>query len=401
MNPPFIRDRFTWLAYFMLSYFAYVISSLGPSVPFLRKELDFDYTISAFYLSAFAAGMVIAGFTNAWMAKRFGRSTLFWGGGLLMALGTAALTLGRSAEVGIVSAFLTGLLGSYLLVTVQSSLSEHHGHNRAFALTEANVFAVLAASAAPIAVGFGEGQGWSWRFAMYAGIAIWGVVFIWTRRRIPLPNVSPSEPITSSASTKHSKLPQAFWAYVVVVFFAVAIEWCVIFWASTYMETVVGFSKEAAAGSVALFTIGQFVGRVAGSVLTRRYASGKLILIAAVIVLVGFPMFWLGRSPIVNASGLFVCGLGVANLFPLTLSLTSTVGLNNPDAASGLTSMSSGIAILLTPQILGIAADRVGIQSAYGIVAPLGIVIIGVTLYANRLAQQGKKHLSLEHESTS
>jgi fucose permease len=398
VNQPFVRDRFTWLAYFMLSYFAYVISALGPSVPFLRKELDFDYTVSAFYLSAFAAGMVIAGFTNSWMAKRFGRSTLFWGGGLLMALGTVALTLGRSAEVGIISSFLTGLLGSYLLVTVQSSLSEHHGNNRAFALTEANVFAVLAASAAPIAVGFGEGQGWSWRFAMYAGIAVWGLVFIGTRNLISVPTAGKADPVTSSAAAKHSKLPNAFWAYAVVVFFAVAIEWCVIFWASTYMETVVGFSKEAAASSVALFTVGQFVGRIVGSVLTRRFPSGNLILIAAAIVLVGFPMFWLGRSPIVNASGLFICGLGVANLFPLTLSLTSAVGRNNPDAASGLTSMSSGTAILLTPQILGIVADRVGIQSAYGIVAPLGIVIIGVTLYANKLAQQWNKQKPLEHD---
>ena len=99
-------------------------------------------------------------------------------------------------------------------------------------------------------------------------------------------------------------------------------------------------------------------------------------------------MFWLGRVPLVNALGLFVCGLGVANLFPLTLSLTSTVGVTNPDAASGLTSMASGLAILLTPQLLGIVADRIGIQTAYGIVAPLGIAIIVVTLYANRLTRQ-------------
>ncbi len=397
MNQPFIRDRFTWLAYFMLSYFAYVISALGPAVPFLRKELNINYTVSAFYLSAFAAGMVIAGFTNAWMARRFGRPTLFWGGGLLMALGTVALTLGRTAEVGIISVFLFGLFGSYLLVTVQSTLSELHGKNRAFALTEANVFAVLAASAAPLAVGFGEGQGWSWRFAFYAGFAIWALVFIWTRSRISLPVVRKSDPITGHVPVKHGKLPRAFWAYWVVVFFAVAVEWCIIFWASTYMETVVGLSKEAAASSVALFTVAQFVGRAAGSWLTRRYPSGNLILIAGAIVVVGFPLFWLGRMPIVNGFGLFVCGLGVANLFPLTLSLTSAVGMNNPDAASGLTSMSSGIAILLTPQILGIAADRVGIQTAYVFVLPLAIAIIVVTFYANKLAREREQTLLLQN----
>ncbi len=387
MNQPFVRDRFTWLAYFMLSYFAYLIGALGPAVPFLRNELNINYTVSAFYLSAFAAGLVIAGFTNSWMVKRFGRSTLFWGGGFVMALGTVGLTLGLTAEVGIVSVFVAGLFGSYLLVNVQSTLSDLHGNNRAYALTEANVFAVLASSAAPLAVGFGEAQGWTWRFAFLVGIFIWALVFIWMRRRISLP-VRKVEPVTQSTTAKHGKLPRAFWAYWVVVFFAVAIEWCIVFWASTYMETVVGLSKEAAAASVTLFTVGQFIGRAVGSRLIRRYPSGKLILIAAAILLFGFPMFWLGQTPVVNAFGLFVCGLGVANLFPLTLSLTSAVGMSNPDAASGLTSMSSGIAILLTPQFLGIIADRLGIQSAYFIVAPLGVAIIVVTVYANKLARE-------------
>ncbi|MBA3869775.1 MAG: MFS transporter [Anaerolineae bacterium] len=395
MKQPFVRDRFTWLAYFMLSYYAYVIGALGPAVPFLRKELSINYTVSAFYISAFAAGMVIAGVTNAWMARRFGRPALFWGGGFLMAVCTVVLTFGRTAEVGIISVFVCGLLGSYLLVTIQSSLSELHGDNRAYALTEANVFAVLAASAAPIAVGFGESQGLTWRFAFYAAVAIWGLVFIWTRRSIKLPAVQRPDPVTHPTAVQHDKLPRAFWAYWVVVFFAVAIEWCIVFWASTYMETVVGLSKEAAASSVALFTIGQFVGRAAGSRLARRFPSGNLILIAGVIVLLGFPLFWLGRIPIVNSVGLFVCGLGVANLFPLGLSLTSAMGMNNPDAASGLTSMSSGLAILLTPQFLGIVADRTGIQNAYFIVAPLAVAILFMTFYANKLARERAANLAL------
>jgi predicted MFS family arabinose efflux permease len=398
VNQPFVRDRFTWLAYFMLSYYAYIIAVLGPAVPFLRRELNINYTVSAFYISAFAAGMVGAGLTNAWMARRFGRSALFWGGGLFMALGTVALTLGQSAEVGIVSVFLFGLLGSYLLVTVQSTLSQLHGKNRAYALTEANVFAVLAASAAPLAVGIGEAQGWTWRVAVYIGLAVFGLAFIWARPRISLPVVRQDASVAQVSSTQHGKLPRAFWAYWMVVFFSVAVEWCVIFWASTYMETVVGLSKEAAASSVALFTVGQFIGRAAGSWLTRRYSSGNLLLIAGAIVLIGFPFFWLGRTPIVNAFGLFVCGLGVANLFPLGLSQTSAVGINNPDAASGLTSMSSGIAILLTPQILGIVADRLDIQTAYGIVAPIAIAVIVMTLYANKLARQHEQTLVLQQQ---
>lgn len=33
----FVRDRFTWLAYIMLGYFAYLQAALGPALPFLRR----------------------------------------------------------------------------------------------------------------------------------------------------------------------------------------------------------------------------------------------------------------------------------------------------------------------------------------------------------------------------
>lgn len=386
MTQPFVRDAFTWLTYFLLSYYAYIMSSIGPAVPFIRKELGFNYADSALYISAFAAGMVIAGFTSSQMARRFGRSRLFWGGAIFMAVGAVALTLAPNLPLGVASTFVMAVLGSYLLVSLQSALSDRHGENRAFALTESNVFAVLAASAAPVLIGLSEAQGWTWRFAIYAGVLIGGVVIIWTRRqvRLPAPAVQAVQ-VTSGSRLAHRKLPRVFWAYWFVVFFSVAVEWCVIFWASTYMETVVGLSKEVAASSVALFTVAQFVGRAAGSWLTRRFAPGNLLLIASLIVLAGFPLFWLGRTPLVNALGLFICGLGVANLFPLTLSLTSTVGVDNPDAASGYTSMASGLAILITPQLLGIMADRIGIQTAYSIVPPLAIAITAVTLFANRL----------------
>jgi hypothetical protein len=38
-NAPFVRDRFTWLAYLMLAYFSYLQAAPGPLMPFLRDEL--------------------------------------------------------------------------------------------------------------------------------------------------------------------------------------------------------------------------------------------------------------------------------------------------------------------------------------------------------------------------
>jgi fucose permease len=407
----FIRDRFTWVAYFMLGYYAYMQAALGPLIPFLRDELHFNYTVSGFYVSAFALGMIIAGLTADRLARRFGRPLLFWGGGAGMGISAICLILGQSTEITIGCTFLMALIGSYLLIMIQATLSDRHGEKRAYALTESNVIAVLAASAAPLLVGVGQAQGWGWRLSLIVGAAAWGLVFIWMWRRITLPGAvrhipSPLTPLpqregnstvsgtlSEAEGRTSSKLPRVFWAYWLVIFFGVAIEWCMIFWSSTYMETVAGLSKEAAATSVSLFILAQVVGRAAGSGLTRRFPSGGLLLVAGMIVLAGFPLYWLGRTPVLNAAGLFLCGLGVANLFPLTLTMASTVGIGNPNAASARISFGSGMAILIAPQILGTVADRTGIFAAYGVVAPFVFAVIGMTWYANRLAHADDRQL--------
>lgn len=383
MSQVFVRDRFTWLTYALLCFYAYLQATLGPLVPFLRAELGLSFTVSAFYVSAYALGMIGAGLTGDRVARRTGRRRLFWGGGAGMALGGVLFTLGQSAPASIAAVLLMALLGSYLLVMIQATLSDHHGTNRAYALTESNVFAVFGASLAPVFIGFSEQQGWGWRAVIIAGVIFWLIVAI-TQRTVPIPEAARTAPVTRT--TPSGRLPGIFWAYWLVVFISTSVEWSMIFWSSTYMETVAGLSREAAASSVALFTAAQFIGRASGSYLTRHYRTSHLLLIAGAIVVIGFPLFWLGRSPWVNGLGLFVCGLGVANLYPLALSVASAVGINNPNAASGRTSFGSGLAILVAPQILGTLADQSGIQSAYGVVAPLALGILVVIWFANRQA---------------
>ncbi|MBL8153658.1 MAG: MFS transporter [Anaerolineae bacterium] len=383
MSQPFVRDRFTWLTYALLCCFAYLQAALGPLVPFLRAELNLNFTVSALYVSAYALGMIGAGLTGDRVARRIGRRRLFWGGGAGMALGGVLFTLGRSAPVTIAAVLFMALLGSYLLVMIQATLSDRHGPNRAYALTESNVFAVLGASIAPILVGFSEQQGWGWRLVILLGVGFWLLLAV-TQWRVPVPEAARAASPTRAAPT--GKLPGVFWAYWLVVFISTAVEWSMIFWSSTYMETVGGLSREAAASSVALFTAAQFIGRASGSYLTRHYPTSRLLLMAGAIVVIGFPLFWLGRTPWLNGLGLFISGLGVANLYPLALSVTSTVGIANPNAASGRTSFGSGLAILIAPQILGALADQSGIQSAYAMVAPLAIGILVVTWFANRQA---------------
>ncbi|MCI0351309.1 MAG: hypothetical protein L0Z53_17945, partial [Acidobacteriales bacterium] len=115
----FVRDRFTWLAYCMLAYYAYMQAAVSQVMLFLSEELDLNYTIRGYHLSAFALGMVLVGISADRVAQRFGRRTAFWAGGLGMALGAVLLAAGRHAIVTIAASFAMGFLGTYLLVMIQ------------------------------------------------------------------------------------------------------------------------------------------------------------------------------------------------------------------------------------------------------------------------------------------
>ena len=150
-----------------------------------------------------------------------------------------------------------------------------------------------------------------------------------------------------------------------------AIEWCVIYWASTFLEESIGLSRELAASALSIFFLGGILARFAGSQLTRRYDAEILLVGALVLSALAFPLFWLGGSAALALIGLFILGVGVANLFPFALVVASAAGASAVDRASARISLGNGCAILLTPQLLGSLADSVGIARAYGIVAAL------------------------------
>lgn len=393
----FVRDRFTWLAYFMLAYYAYLQATLGPASPFLRAELSLNYTVTALHVSAFALGMVLAGLTGERAARRWGRRFTFWGGAAGMALGAVMITLGRSAPVTIGSSFVMGLIGSFLLVMIQASLSDKHGKWRAIPLTESNVAAALSAGLAPLLIGALESSRIGWRGALLLpAVCIMFVVGRYHREHVPEAHHENFE-----ANKARRALPRVFWLYWLIVFFSVSVEWCTIFWSADFLEKVVGLPKVNAATLVSVFFVAQFVGRYVGSRLVQTIDGALLLLAALGLSLAGFLCFWLSPLRLLNVIGLFITGLGVANLYPLGLAVTSSLAPDQANVASGRISFGSGFAILVAPQLLGGLADQIGIHRAYGIVAFLLVAALMAFFASRRRSGRGPGRSQYRSEERS
>jgi len=379
MHQAFHRDRFTWLAYLSLAFYGYFLNVLGPITPFLKDELQLTYTVSSLHFTAFAVGILLIGVGGHLVIQRLGSKRSLWLGLFGMSLSAILLLLGRNSVITIGASFLMGLIGSLILAIIPAALSDQHGEMKAVALSEANVTASLLATSAPLLVGwFANSIGWRWALGLMAFFPI--LMFIGLGQ-----NSAPkNKAVTLESNQTVQPLPSLFWLYWVAIVLGVAAEFCLVFWSADYMEQVLGLIKADAARAVSLFLAAMIVGRLLGSRLVQRFSTRAVVTVSIVIAGVGFLLFWRVQSPWIGLSGLFLTGLGIANLYPLILALAINAAGENTVQAGARATLASGTAILALPLLLGRLADAVGIRPAYGIVLVILIGIFVITQVARR-----------------
>ncbi|GHO83559.1 MFS transporter [Dictyobacter formicarum] len=371
---PFVRDRFTLLAYALLASFAYLQVSPGPLVPFLHTEMHLNYTIDSLHMSGMALGMIVAGLLADRVAGRWGRRLTFWGGAFGLLAGALLVLFSHHPVVSIFSMFVIGLLGTFLMITIQASLSDHHGEHRATAITEANMVASLGAGLAPICLGGMVLIGAGWRTMLFVPMVIVLLLALFFFK-IPVPEARSF--VRRQEARGRVKVPGAFWLYWLAMVMGVAAEWSVSFWGSGYLINVAGIERTSAATLMSLFFLAAVIGRFIGSRLTQRIAVEKLLLPMLIVAMLGFILFWLGPSIPLHVIGLFVAGLGICNLFPFTFSASANRIPQYADLASARAAFGGGLAMFCSPLVLGRLADIMGLWRAYSIILAL-FVLVGV-----------------------
>jgi fucose permease len=381
--PAFQRDRLTWAAYWLLGYFAFLEAVLGPLMPFIRGDLHLSYAVASLHFSVFALGGIIMGILSDRLARWHSQRTALWGGAAGMALGAGLLAIAPRAALTILAAFIMGLLGVLLLNTLQAVLSEHHGPRGTVALTEANVMASLFAILAAALVGGLTATGLAWRWALVPPIILLALLAL-SYRSVPFGQASHARQMRHGE--RHARaLPLRYWALWVVVALETGAEWSVAYWGSSFLVRYGGLAKAGAATALSAFFLAMLIGRFAGSRLSRKLAGLAVLLAALCIALVGFPLLWLAPVTTVRISGLFVVGLGLANVYPLGVALALGAAPEQVDRASARLALAAGASALVAPFTLGTLADRLGIGQAFGIVLAVLLAALGAALAASRV----------------
>ena len=376
----FVRDRRTWAAYLLLGLFAYIETSIGPVMPFLRAELGLSYAVASLHFSAFAIGAIISGMTGERVVRRIGRTAALWGGIAGMCTGAVLIALSPVVAGTILGTFIMGLIGTISLMANQAVLADIHGAQRTIALAESNVAATACAVLAPLIVGALAASGLGWPLALVLTLP-WALGLWLVFRRVRFPDVLPAQ----ATAHRPTALPKAFWMLAAVLFLVSSVEWCMAYWGAEFLASVVGLEPALAASAMTLFFVAMAGGRLIGSRLAWRLASAHLLYAALVIALAGFLLFWLAPGAALSLVGLFVAGLGIANFYPLTVGVATGAVPELIDTATARLAVAGGSALLLAPLVVGAIADLVGMRWGFGIVAPLLVAAFASLVMAMRL----------------
>ena len=362
------KARPTWYCWLLTGFYLYSVNLQGNVVPFLQAEFALSYRAVSLHSSAIAVGIILVGLLGDRVEARLGRRRTLWLGIGGLAGGSTLLCLAPAPWASISACFLMGALGGLLPAIVPAVLADLHGERRAEAFAGQAIVAYAFGLAAPLLAGFAIWAELGWRAAVLAGVAA-GIAIGLGFRRMQLPEVAP--PPAEGAARKSASLPPAYWAYWALLIATCALEFCLLFWAPSYLERIVGYSAAGAAIGSAGFPLGMLIGRIALRWLVARVALRLLLIGALALTFAGFLIYWGAwpARPPAAIAGVFVIGLGIAPLYPLVTDFAIGAAPASVPGARDLAAMrlaiAFGLALLLAPIALGALADEAGLGPAH------------------------------------
>jgi fucose permease len=376
-----VRGPVTWYAYLLMGLFTYLLNIQGNIVPFLKAELDLSYAAVSLHSAAIACGMIVVGLVGRHVVAWTGRRAALALGAMGSAVGAVALCFAPAAWASIASCAAIGVFGAVIPSIVPALLAERHREQRDVAFAEAGAvcyaFAITAALAAGVCIAFGFG----WRSAVLLGAMLTFAVLL-AFRRTAIGTPSPGAPEEQS-----QRLPGAYWACWLLMGIGVAIEFGTLVWAPEFLGRVVGLEPATAALGTAVFSLAMLIGRTAISALVRLVATVRLYFTALLLILVGFALYWHAGDTLSAMTALFLLGLGVAPLYPLTAGFAIAAAGTQATAGSSRLMLAVGLSILIMPVLLGSLADAFGLRGAH-LLLPLLIASAFLTLGAARILQR-------------
>jgi MFS family permease len=363
-------------SYLDQSVIGYLLYGVGAVTAFLAVVLSLSDAEAALHSSALAVGIALAGLAGERLDGLLGARIAHAGAYLLLAIASVCLAFAPAYGVTLVGALAAGLGTGLLLAHVNRTLTRGGGTLARVRMGRAALVAMVASLSVPLVIGLGENSGVGWQLAFVpAGVLILLGLGMTRGRRDATPEMT----------VLVGRLPGRYWLAWWLLVLVVSVEFSIVFWASTLVERQIGISLGDATLVATMFYAGMGTARVA---LSFHLVSGHdplwLIRGSLAVALLGSLLAWSSSGIELAGLGIYLAGLGTGFLYPLGVTVALALVPGMQDRGSARLILASGVAILVSPLALGVAADIAGVSVGWLLVPGLCLAALALSVPVSR-----------------
>jgi MFS family permease len=360
-------------AYVDQTVLGYVIYLLGAVSAFLAAALSLSDAQAGLHSSAMAAGLIGAGLVGHRLDDRFGIRAVHLGALAVLVVAILLIAWAPAFAVTLAGAVALGVGCGLVLTHVNAAVSAVGGVRALVQFTRSTLISMLSSITVPIVIAIGVALGLGWEFVVVPAVILIGLAVAASRGRSRRGDLRPRS---------HGHLPRAFWPPWLLVVLVVCIEFGVLFWAATMIGRSTGASLADATLTISVFIGGVIVARTAVSLVPAVGRADPILLlrVSLVLSLVGSLAVWASPSYALSVLAMLIGGLGLGVLYPVSASVTLAAAPAQPALASGWVATACGVAMLLAPFVLGLAADTTGVVSAWLILPGIAVASLLLTV---------------------
>ena len=374
-------------------YFSFFVNGamvllVGAILPYIIEEAGINYSVAGGFLSAFAIGNLLASFVNPPMASRIGRKATIVVFSAFIPVMLLVITFLPPVPV-IYAAFILIGIGRGSVSIINNAVVNDNSNGRPAALNLLHMTFAAGAFIAPFITSLYTSFGLGWRAAAYTIII--GSTLSVILAGIPESLIRFAKENSSDSKAKPFYKNSIFYIMGFLLFLYLGLENCVNGWFVTYFKSMDIMSSTYATNLVSVTWIMVMLGRLLTAKISSKVDKNKLISGYCVATTVFFILLTATHNLAVITVAIAGLGFFFAGIYPTTVSSVGNI------IKGSTTGMSLFLAIaalggIVTPQIVGFLADRIGMTAAILVLAfnAAGMLIMSGT---NVLMRRKETHI--------
>jgi MFS family permease len=180
------------------------------------------------------------------------------------------------------------------------------------------------------------------------------------------------------------RIPRALLPLALLIFCGLVGEGAAESWSGVYLDETIHVSKQLVPAGFAAFSLMMATGRFFGDAAQARFGGRALVCFSGLVAAAGLGIAVAWQTPAAVIAGFGLLGLGLAPVYPSVMSAAANAGVVRAGEAVALMGMVGWASFLISPPVVGGAADAFSLRIALGAIGAIVVLVAPLALTLRR-----------------